>query len=239
VRAVRLPAMKQTRIAVLGVYRSGSTAVAGALHHLGVDMGPPFFEGFYESAGLSKQLRKWWDEPRLVEKVGQAKRVRVLEQWIKEREAGGARWVGMKHPLLSLCGDDLVQAWGPETRFIRCCRPLEDSIDSLKRLGRSVDGAFLQGTLMEALGRFFVRREHLAIEFADLMSNPRREVERLMAYLEVTADAEKIEAAIRFIEPGKKSKVEAEQGEKIGAGKVSGPAKLWGAIRKVVTGSDK
>ena len=64
--------MKQTRIAVLGVYRSGSTAVAGALHHLGVDMGPPFFEGFYESAGLSKQLRRWWDEPRLVEKVGQA-----------------------------------------------------------------------------------------------------------------------------------------------------------------------
>ena len=143
--AVTLPEMKRTRIAVLGVYRSGSTAVAGALHHLGVDMGPPYFEGFYESAGLSKQLRRWWDEPRLVEKVGRAKRVRVLEQWIKEREAGGVRWVGMKHPLLSLCGDDLVQAWGEDTRFIRCCRPLEDSIDSLKRLGRSVDGAFLKG----------------------------------------------------------------------------------------------
>jgi hypothetical protein len=99
--------MKQTRIAVLGVYRSGSTAVAGALHHLGVDMGPPFFEGFYESAGLSKQLRKWWDEPRLREKVSQAKRVRVLAQWIQERERGGVRWVGMKHPLLSLCGEDL------------------------------------------------------------------------------------------------------------------------------------
>ena len=231
--------MKQTRIAVLGVYRSGSTAVAGALHRLGVDMGPPFFEGFYESAGLSKQLRKWWDEPRLVEKVGQAKRVRVLEQWIKEREAGGARWVGMKHPLLSLCGDDLVQAWGPETRFIRCCRPLQDSIDSLKRLGRSVDGAHLQGTLMVALDRFFAGREHLAIEFADLMSNPRREVERLMVYLEVTADAEKIEAAICFIEPGKKSKVEAEQGEKIGQGKESGLRTVWGALRKVVTGRGK
>ena len=69
---------------------------------------------------------------------------------------GGARWVGMEGPpLLSLCGEDLVQAWGPETRFIRCCRPLEDSIDSLKRLGRKVDGAFLQGTLMTALDRFF------------------------------------------------------------------------------------
>jgi Sulfotransferase family len=228
--------MKPTRIAVLGVYRSGSTAVAGALHHLGVDMGPPFFEGFYESAWLSQQLRRWWAEPHLREKVSQAKRVRVLAQWIHEREQGGAQWVGMKHPLLSLCGDDLVQAWGPETRFIRCCRPLQDSIDSLKRLGRTVNGEFLQGTLMAALDRFFADREHLAVEFADLMSNPRREVERLMAYLQLTADAEKIDAAVRFIEPGRKSKVETEQGEKIGAGKGSRLKTALHALRKVVAG---
>ena len=228
--------MKQTRIAVLGVYRSGSTAVAGALHHLGVDMGPPFFEGFYESAGLSKQLRRWWDEPRLVEKVGQTKRVRVLEQWIKEREAGGARWAGMKHPLLSLCGEDLVQAWGAETRFVRCCRPLADSIDSLKRLGRSVDGAHLQGTLMAALDRFFAGREHLVVEFADLMGNPRHEVERLVEYLQITADAEKMAAAVRFIEPGRQSKVEIERGEKIGAKRESGLGAILGALRKAVTG---
>jgi len=235
-RAVTLPAMKQTRIAVLGVYRSGSTAVAGALHHLGVDMGAPFFEGFYESAGLSKQLRKWWDEPHLLEKVSQAKRVRVLAKWIQEREEGGAQWVGMKHPLLSLCGDDLVQAWGPATRFIRCCRPLEDSIDSLKRLGRTVDGAFLQGTLMAALDRFFAGREHLAIQFADLMSHPRLEVERLRDYLQITADSTRINCAVHFIEPGRKSKVEIESGEQIGVGKEHGLGTLWRSLRKAVTG---
>ena len=228
--------MKPTRIAVLGVYRSGSTAVAGALHHLGVDMGAPYFEGFYESAGLSKQLRKWFDEPRLVEKVGSAKRVRVLADWIREREAGGVRWVGMKHPLLSLCGEDIVQAWGAETKFIRCCRPLDDSIDSLKRLGRSVDGAHLQGTLMTALDKFFAEREHLAIEFADLMSNPRREVERLVQYLQIEADEAKIQAAVSFIEPGKKSKVEREQGEKVGAAGDTEPRSVWGRIRKAITG---
>ena len=227
--------MKPTRIAVLGVYRSGSTAVAGALHHLGVDLGPPFFEGFYESAWLSEQLRRWWDEPRLREKVGQAKRVRVLAQWIQEREQGGARWVGMKHPLLSLCGDDLVQAWGPETRFIRCCRPLEDSINSLRRLGRKVDGAFLQGTLMAALDRFLAGREHLAIQFAELMANPRGQVQRLMEYLQITTDAERIQSAIRFIEPGRQSKVEIEQGERIGEKKASGLGALWGTLRQAVT----
>ena len=202
-------------------------------------MGPPFFEGFYESAGLSKQLRRWWDEPHLREKVSQARRVRVLAQWIREREQGGARWVGMKHPLLSLCGEDLVQAWGPETRFVRCCRPLADSIDSLRRLGRSVNGEFLQGTLMAALDRFFAGRDHLAVEFADLMTNPRREVERLMDYLHITADAEKIESAIRFIEPGRKSKVEIEQGEQPGAASRSSLKNLLGALRKALTGRGK
>jgi hypothetical protein len=237
--AVRLAEMKQTRIAVLGVYRSGSTAVAGALHHLGVDMGPPFFEGFYESAGLSALLRRWWDKPRLREKVKQPERIRILAEWIQERERGGAKWVGMKHPLLSLCGEDLVQAWGPETRFIRCCRPLGDSVDSLKRLGRKVDGTFMQGTLMAALDHFFAGREHLAIEFADIMGNPRREVERLMEYLQITADGDKVEAAIRFIEPGKKSKVEIEQGEKVGAPRESGLATVWGKLRKAFAGRAK
>src|SRR5436190_16197088 len=110
--------MNSTRIAVLGLYRSGSTVVAGVLHHLGVDMGAPFYGGYYESDWVSKQLRVWWDEGgELQEKVQQSKRVKVLAEWMKEREASGARWVGIKHPLLSLCGEDLLQAWGEETRF--------------------------------------------------------------------------------------------------------------------------
>ena len=202
-------------------------------------MGRPFFKGFYESAWLSKRLRRWWDEPHLREKASQATRVRVLAQWIQEREQGGAKWVGMKHPLLSLCGEDLVQAWGPETRFIRCCRPLEDSVDSLKRLGRAVNGEFLQGTLMAALDRFFAGREHLAVEFADLMSSPRREVERLRDYVQIVADRERIDRAVHFIEPGRKSKVETENGEKLGTGKASGLGAVWGALRKAVTGQGK
>lgn len=195
-------------------------------------MGAPFFEGYYESAGLSKQLRRWWDEPRLREKVSQAERVRVLAQWIREREQGGARWVGMKHPLLSLCGQDLVQAWGQETRFIRCCRPLEDSIDSLKRLRKRVNAEVLLGTLMTALDRFFAGREHLSVSFAGLMSNPRRELVRLMEYLNITADAKQIAAAIRFIEPGKPSKVETEQGKAGQAARGFGLRATYGALLK-------
>jgi len=54
-----------TRVAVLGLYRSGSSAAAGVLHHLGVEMGAPYFEDHFESAQLAKRLRRWWHEPDL------------------------------------------------------------------------------------------------------------------------------------------------------------------------------
>jgi hypothetical protein len=226
--------MKRTRIAVLGLYRSGSTAVAGVLHHLGVDMGAPFFGGYYESEWLSKQLRKWWDEPHLREKVGQAKRVRVLAEWIQEREQGGAKWAGMKHPLLSLCGEDLLQAWGEDTRFIRCSRPLGESIESLRRLGGRVDSDFVQRTLLAELDRFFAGRQHLQIDFPDMMSDQGRQIERILEYVQIKPEADKLAAAVQFVQPGKRGKVEAEQQAARQVTKRFAPRALLKALRKAV-----
>jgi hypothetical protein len=100
-----------TRVAVLGLYRSGSSAAAGVLHHLGVEMGAPYWMDNYESARLARRLRRWWHEPELQERFPAPERVRKLRDWISFLEGGGAAHVGAKHPLLSLCGDDLVQAW--------------------------------------------------------------------------------------------------------------------------------
>lgn len=205
--------VNRRHIAVLGLYRSGSTAVAGVLHHLGVDMGHPFFGGYYESAWLSEQLRRWWDEPRLVERTPQAERVRVLARWIAQREQAGAVWVGMKHPLLSHCGEDLLQAWGEDTRFIRCCRPLEDSIQSLKDLGGNCDSEFLQTALHTALDHFLANRPHLQVHFADMMKNPGGQIQRLIEYLGITPEPERLASAIQFVQPGKRAKVETEKRE--------------------------
>ena len=67
----------QARIAVLGLYNSGSTVIAGMLHRLGVNMGQPFWQtsadgaacNHYEPYDLSWHLRRWWDEPRAVERA--------------------------------------------------------------------------------------------------------------------------------------------------------------------------
>ncbi len=193
------------RVAVLGLYRSGSTAVAGVLNHLGVDMGAPFFHNFYESAWLSQKLRVWWNEPENVERVSAAKRVRVLKKWIQKQEQCGSKWVGMKHPLLSLCGPDLLAAWGSETRFIWTHRPLEKSIHSLNKLKWwTRQGAHCQTTMWDATNKFFQKREHLRIDFAEMMAGPREQVVRIVKYLGLKPSEEQIDAATKYIQPTSK-----------------------------------
>lgn len=196
------------RIAVLGTYRSGSSAVAGVLHHLGVDMGGPFWwpltpdtPPFYESAFLADQLRSWWSEPSLEEKTPKPERVRVLGQWAESRERAGAKQVGAKHPLLSLCGDDLLEAWGGATQFIWSHRPLEKSILSLRQLGWWPGREeFVQRRLYEATSQFLQQRPHLRVELADLRSDPSREVERIIHFLQITPSNEHMHSATACIQ---------------------------------------
>jgi hypothetical protein len=230
--------MKGRRIAVLGLFRSGSTAVAGVLHHLGVDMGAPFYGLYYESDWLSERLREWGGNPRLRADTMRPERVRILKEWVQKREQAGALWVGMKHPLLSLFGDDLVQAWGEETKFIRCCRPLDESVESMKnvmgRRGRG-DVQFMQGTLMTSLDRFCAGRPHLEIHFGGMMNNPGCEIQRLVDFLQITPGGEDIATALEFIQPGQRAKVEKELKEqKARAGKSPPLTRLVKALRKAV-----
>ena len=175
--------MAGRRVAVLGLYSSGSTAVAGCLHHLGVVMGRRFFANYYEPDWLSARLREWWDEPHLAESVGRAERVHILRAWVEDLERGGADLVGAKHPLLCLCGPDLVEAWGDQVRFVWAYRPLENSVRSLTKRGWWADPVGIQRRLWQAVTEFLSGREHLRVEFAALMADPAREVRRMAEYL--------------------------------------------------------
>jgi hypothetical protein len=230
--------MDGRRIAVLGLYRSGSTVVAGVLQHLGVDMGAPFYGRYYESEWLSKQLRLWWDEsnlPHLREKVAQPKRVRILADWIQKREQAGTKWVGMKHPLLSLCGKDLVKAWGEETKFIRCCRPLDESVESMKHgMGVRNGAQLVQETLLTALDHFFAERQCLEISFAGMMKKPDVEIQRIIEFLKITPSNDNIAKAIQFVQPGQ-AKVEIElKDQKARSTKRRWHGSLLKALRKAV-----
>ena len=193
---------EKRRIAVLGLYRSGSSAAAGVLHHLGVGMGEPYFRDYYEPLLLSRKLRLWWREPLLQEMMPREARVQRLADWIVGQESKGKPWVGAKHPLLSARGEDLLEAWGPNVRFIWTHRPIEQSIDSTLRLRwwTPAQCESVQRGLWDALQRFFSAQVHLRVDFADMVANPAREISRMIEFLEITPDAGQIDTAVGSVQ---------------------------------------
>jgi hypothetical protein len=198
------------RIAVVGLYNSGSTAMAGMLHRLGVNMGPPFWttseEGharnYYEPNDLAWHLRRWWAEPLLVERIDAPRRIAVFARWMALQESIRPGRVGAKHPLLSLCGPDLVEAWGAETRFIWAWRPLEDSVRQLAARGwfRGHE-AGLQRRLWDALHALEASPAGVErIEWTRMRSDPAWGAARLAAAAGLTPDAAQLRHAAALID---------------------------------------
>ena len=198
-----------TRIVVLGLYNSGSTALAGSLHRLGVHMGSPFWyssddrsqNNFYEPWDLGCQLRYWWNEPAIRENTDRETRLACLANWVRMRQCfhGGA--VGVKHPLLCLCGDDLVAAWGADTLFLRACRPLDESIARLKARNWFPNREdSLQRTLWQALEGFCARQPHLPVEYRRLRNEPAVVLREIAAYAHLLPTVSQLAEAEAFID---------------------------------------
>jgi hypothetical protein len=124
---------KRSRIAIVGLYNSGSTVVADVLSALGVHFGRTSWAN--EDESMATFLAKAWDEPWGNPKIfSHEQRVQRLHDWMVEQEAStSSMLVGLKHPLLSLSGPDLLSAWGNDTTFVWAHRPLNESIAGLNR----------------------------------------------------------------------------------------------------------
>jgi len=193
--------LSPVRIVVSGLYRSGSTAIAGILHRLGVDMGAPFHANFYEPYTLSGQLRYWWQEPFIIERVASGERIRILKEWITYREKANVKAIGAKHPLLSLCCDDILAAWGCNTRFIWAYRPIEESIASLTKVGwwHPMECWRIQEILWEEANIFFSNNQHFRMEHDALIQDPFQHIERIAKFVGISAKEGNIRAAAAFI----------------------------------------
>lgn len=181
------------------------------LHRLGVNMGAPYWENsdaaspqnYYEPLDLSMRLRTWWEEPNLVERVGARRRVRYLKRWITEGERGRSPTVGAKHPLLSLCGHDLLSAWGRNARLVWVYRPLDESIVGLQRRGwfrgREVQ---MQERLWDALCQLNRSVSGIIrIHWGDVKADPAGAVNQLTSLAGVEPSPTQIDSAVRFVRP--------------------------------------
>jgi FkbM family methyltransferase len=190
------------RVAVLGLYSSGSTATAGILYHLGAKMGKQFWGNYYEPKWLSYELRRWWDEPRIREIVPPAERIRLLKRWLRDLSTDDPDIdiVAAKHPLLTLCGSDLIQAWGPDTKFIWTYRPLDQSIASLAQRGWWPEHYMeLQETLWAVANSFFANHDHLRIDFADVLASPESQIDRIGDFLGIEFNGQQRQQAIASV----------------------------------------
>ncbi|MEM9366411.1 MAG: sulfotransferase [Planctomycetota bacterium] len=175
-------------IVVFGCYRSGSSLLARLLHEMGVDMGAPFHSSYFEPNDLAQSLRVWWCEPELRELGCAEERVVGLSQWLDSRRKL-ERWqsaspiVGAKHPLLTLCLNDIAEAWGKDVRFIWAHRSLDESVKSLSRVGWWMDPGRIQETLYSRAIEFFDPEKHLQVSYDQVRDDPSTQVRRVAEFV--------------------------------------------------------
>lgn len=201
----------------IGLHRSGSSCLAGVLHKLGVHLGNQL--GGYESTGgleavaLTQLCERAFPFPTTALAMPRDQLVSELRSFINEkrREANWKNTIaGGKYPHLCALGDDLQTACGDALRVIHINRPLDESIQSLKKRSAKETGWLnipddqaeaVQRWLCDEKSEFLAKIDHLTVEFDDLRSDPAGQVERIVQYLELTPTGDQVADAIGHVIP--------------------------------------
>lgn len=207
--AVQSPAASQTIVCVLGPFRSGTSAVAGLLHRLGVPMGSGWITrranpgGTYEDQQLGDLCRAWFRERRMVCRAGTAKRRAGLRRWARTRPP----LAGAKHPSLCFCVPQIVRAW-PGVKFVAVDRPAAESVASLVKIGWSQDNAAAAvSRLLESRDRDLAActRPVIWIAYHELLRDPAAAVDQLVNFLELQPTEQQRRDAIQWIDPAQQT----------------------------------
>jgi tetratricopeptide (TPR) repeat protein len=101
-------------------------------------------------------------------------------------------------------------------------RPLEESIDSLRRLNWWSEPDRIQRTLWNATETFLQGREHLRIEYDAVLLDPANEARRMIEFLQITPTREQVTQAINMVKRPTKARV-----DEAGASRKSIPGGAW------------
>ena len=203
-------------VAVVGLHRSGSSALAMMLHKLGVSMGDRLagYEdgngGGGEAVGLA-EICEWaarFPTPRVT--VGREALAGRLRKWVNAR-LKGREIAGGKYPHLCAFGMELMEATGERLRVVVADRPLEESIESLKRRSRKLKGWLgITDDQAEAVQRWLwsEREKFLALvpegqvlrlPWDATQDDPAAAVEALVAFLGISPTPAQVEAAVAHV----------------------------------------
>lgn len=185
---------------IVGTYDSGSSLVSSIVECFGYEIGRPGWHDFFESASLRNILTAAIDEPRLQPKPAATALVQKLRQW-RANTARTNPAVAAKHPLLGLCLPEILEAWGPDVRFIRAMRPLEDSIRGLARRGWFSEPERMQRILDQEIRGFFDEgHPFVAVDYRDVVAAPESEVWKLATELGIEVTPATMERAVALVQ---------------------------------------
>jgi len=207
-------------VAVIGLHSSGSSALAGVLHHLGMHLGNKLV-GYYgsdpnkscgfEAVGLVKLCERAMPFPRATIVIAaQPEFARRLKRFCNEkrREANTkGTLAAIKYPQLCRAGEHLINIFGNKLRVIRIDRPLEESIASICRRYPKKEPQQLrlhQEWLLAGRDELYGQltdKQRITVQYADLLENPSREVERLISFLSIRPTAAQIAKAVDYVKP--------------------------------------
>jgi len=137
------PKVDLNGVAVFGVFGSGSSCLAGTLHHLGISMGQPREDTpshpvcKFTDPYLGHICRQAYIEPWLTEGAPYIDRVNHLRHWAGrqcQKNRSLSRFFGGKHPIMSLLGHELIEAWN-DPFFICIDRPPVDCFNTMTLAG--------------------------------------------------------------------------------------------------------
>tara|TARA_R110000803_G_scaffold3285_4_gene11197 strand:- start:3696 stop:5162 length:1467 start_codon:yes stop_codon:yes gene_type:complete len=217
-------ASKVPFVAVVGLHSSGSSCMAGVLHHLGVHMGDEFC-GYYgadptkncgfEAVSLAKLCEESIKFPATTTHLKKGQIWSKLKQWMYTARKNAIRKdtiAGGKYPFFCQMGNQLINLAGDDLRVIHIDRPIEQSVKSLIKRCPDKDKTQIQAHqewLHSGKQTFFNRMEDehpghiLHVNYGDLLARPTTEVKKIIKFLDlpVKQGHSEYKAAISYINP--------------------------------------
>lgn len=181
---------------VLGTLRSGTSLVAGILHHLGVQMGEHMTKqgNIWNPAGFFVDKEFTWFHEILFQGF-------AIDGYEKLIERRGQNIWGIKDSRMIYVFDKVISFFPDATKLIICRRHLQHSTESFAaRSGVDMGEATItineQQKLIEGIVKAW-NRDVLYVDFNSVVKNPEQEVKRIAEFVGLPIS----QKAIEFVSP--------------------------------------
>jgi GR25 family glycosyltransferase involved in LPS biosynthesis len=207
------PKINRPCCAVMGTYFGGINTLAGAMKELGMflgrDLGSPAPDQphFFEDTDLGDICRKSYKEPWLEEKRTRIDRVNHLRRWAGLQCKNMPKDISLvcgKHPILSLMGTEILEAWH-EPKFVCIDHSFEESYKSMQKVSwcwHPSAAKYAFNRLAEVREEFFekYRPPLLKLSYETMKAEPEQTLQKLCDFLQHVPTPEQWKNARRLIE---------------------------------------